>query len=120
LRLIHAAAKRQHRTSPSLPAGNGSVADPAIVAGFDRVLESVEGLRQETFQSEAGQAAQTEASANVAWGSHPRKRSTLRILIERLRFSSRAPYRQIREAVSWSFLIIGVVAIVWVVLIHLS
>jgi hypothetical protein len=119
--LIPPAAKRQHRASRNLAAGNGSVGDAAVAAALDRVLDSVESLRHETFQSEAVQAVPTEAAAEVTRRSYPRKRSALSVLIEALRYSSGAPYRQIREGVSWGFVIlIGVIAIVWAVLMHMS
>jgi hypothetical protein len=115
MRLTPPAAKRQHCGSRNLAAGNGSVGDAAVAAALDRVLESVESLRHETFQSEAVQAVPTEAAAEVTRRSYPRRRSALSVLIVRLRYGSAAPYRQIREGVSWGFVIlIGSIAIVWV------
>jgi hypothetical protein len=80
------------------------------------VLDSVESLRQETFQSEAIQPAQTVPAPEVTRRTHFRTRATLRLLIMRLRFSKRAPYWQIRAAVSWSLVMIGVIATVLFVL----
>jgi hypothetical protein len=117
--LIHAAAQRQHQAPRSTPAGNGSVGDAALAAALDHVLDPVESLRQETFQSEAVQAPHTEA-AEVTRPSHFRDPPALRLLILRLRFSNRSPYCQMRQAVSWSLVMIGVVGIVWVVFSHLS
>jgi hypothetical protein len=76
------------------------------------VLDSVESLRQETFQSEAIQPAQTVPAPEVTRRTHFRTRATLRLLIMRLRFSKRAPYWQI----SWSLVMIGVIATVLFVL----
>jgi hypothetical protein len=126
VRLIPPAAKRQHRASRNRAAGNGLLGDAAVAAALDRVLDTVESLRQETFQSEAVRAVpvravQVEAAAEVTRRSYHRRRVALPVLIVRLRYSSRAPYRQIREGVSWGFVImIAVIAIIWAVITHMS
>jgi hypothetical protein len=118
LRLIHAAAKRQRQAPRSPPTGNGSVGDAALAAALDHVLDPVESLREETFQSEAIQAPHTDAE--VARPKDSREHPSLRLLILRLRFSSRAPYCQIRQAFFWGLVWIGVLGILWVVLGHPS
>jgi hypothetical protein len=120
LKLIRPDVRRQRRASRNLDAGNGWAAHAELAAALGRLLDPVESLRQESFQSEKSQTAQPEATADAIrpW---PRKtRSMLAILSFRMRYSSRAPYRQLRGAVSWCFVMIAVMAIVWLVLTHMS
>ena len=124
--LIRPDVRPQRGESRNLDAGDGWAADAELAAALGRVLDPVESLRQERFQSEESQTSQTEATVD-ATGPWPRKnRSMLAILSLRLRYgglrlrySSHAPYRQIREAVFWAFVMIPVMAIVWLVL-HMS
>jgi hypothetical protein len=126
LSLIRPDVRRERHESRNLDAGNGLAADTELAAALGRVLDPVESLRQERFQSEESQTAQTEATAD-ATAPWPRKnrsmlaRLSLRLRYSslRLRYSTHAPYRQIREAVFWAFVMIPVMAIVWVVL-HMS
>jgi hypothetical protein len=120
LRLIRPDVRRQRRASRDLDAGNGWAADAALAAALARVLDPVESLRQERFQSETSQTAQTEATADATRRSPRENRSMLAILRLRLRYSSRAPYPQLRGAASWCFVMIAVMAIVWLVLTHMS
>lgn len=120
MRLIRPDVRRQRRASHNLDAGNGAAPDAALAAALGRVLDPVESLRQERFQSETSQTAQTEATAEATRRWPRKNRSMLAILRVHLRYSSRAPYRQIRGAVSWCFVMIAVMAIVWLVLTHTS
>jgi hypothetical protein len=129
LRLIRTDVRRQHGPR-NRSAGDTDAADAAVVAALDRVLDPIERLRQEEFQSETAQAEATAAStefprarklgrhwrlavplARLGYGNH---------LAARLRHSNRAPYRQLREAAYFCFGMIGVLAIVWLVLGHTS
>lgn len=114
--LIRPATKRQHREVRNLAAGSTWAADAAVAAALDRVLDPLENLRQEKFQSETVRATQTEATARFTRLRRPRNRelpSWLRHLIARLRYSNRAPYQQIRQVVLLCFVTIGVIAISW-------
>jgi hypothetical protein len=108
-----------------------SAADAAVAAALDRVLDPLENLRHEAFQSETVQASQTGAagitrlprasSAGRPWWlpvfaalGHPGHH------LVALRYSHSAPYRQMREAVFWCCYVIGVMAIVWLILTHTS
>jgi hypothetical protein len=121
LRLIRPDAKRQHRHN--LAPGSTSAADAAVAAALDRLLDTLENLRQEEFQSETVQASQTEATAGITRlprASNLGRPWWLPVLAARLRYSNRGPYRQMREAVFWCFGMIGVIAIVWLILAHTS
>ena len=111
--------KRQHGTAHAPSAGSTS---PAVAAALDRLLDPIENLRQEGFQSGPVQAIQAEVitgTARLGAPKDPRRRS-FHVLALRVRYSNSAPYAQIRTAVFWCFTVIGLLATVWLVIAHAS
>ncbi len=110
--------KRQHRSARKA-GGRTSSTQAAFADALDHLLDPLENLRQEEFRSEPVQATQTEAI-----GGLPRLRrpSSLRLLwwvsllVARLRYGRRSPYRQVlREAVFWCCSMAAAIAIGWLV-----
>jgi hypothetical protein len=94
-------------------------ADAALAQALDHLLDPLDTLRKE-FHDEAARAALTETTGRPTH-IRPRKDrfrlSSLSLFASRLRYSTRAPYRQVRMAFFW-FLLSSVCGIVWVVLAH--
>jgi hypothetical protein len=106
--------KPQHHPPRNLPAGSRLRAHAAFSAALDRLLDPLENLRQEDFQSEAVQATETEAATGVArLPNFGRLSWWLRVLLIRMCYSKRPPYRQIRAGVFQCFVLMGVFAILW-------
>jgi hypothetical protein len=100
------------------------LADDAIVEALDHVFQPLDDLRHERFQSEARPAgawpATPEDEGTTAEYWQPAVRSpraaSPRLLLRRVRYSKRAPYRQLRSAFVWAACIAGVCALIWLIL----
>jgi hypothetical protein len=98
LRLIRSDAKRQHRARRKLAPEGTSEAHVAVVAALDYVLDSLENLRQEEFQSEKVQAPQTAAAARptrLSRAIKPALPARRRLLTARPPSGNRVQYQQI-------------------------
>jgi hypothetical protein len=102
-------------------------ADEAIVKALDHVFEPLDGLRHERFQTEArledgSLTAATAAGTTDYWPTvvpAPRTRS-IQLLLLRLRYSQRTPYRQLRSTCLWVAGIAGACTLVWLILGHIG
>jgi hypothetical protein len=111
-------AKSGHSARRNLAAGSTSTADTAVAAALDSLLDPLEELRQEELRSETVEAAQSEAAAASSRAPPPRSSGRLRGLADvgkRLRYSNRPRYEQIRETAFRCFVLITVVAVLWLV-----
>jgi hypothetical protein len=108
---------RQHRATRKSQ-GRTSSAQAAFSDALDHLLDPLENLGQEAFRSEPVQVRQTEASGGIARRYRPgglRPLWWLSVLVARLRYSKRAPYRQVRKAVFWCCFMAGLTVIGWLV-----
>src|SRR5712691_1983461 len=110
--------KRQHRAARK-DGGRTSSAQAAFADALDHLLDPLKTLRQEEFRSEPVQITQTEATGGLARLRRPsslRPLWRLSLLVARLRYSTRPPYRQVlREAVFWCCIMAAAIAVGWLV-----
>jgi hypothetical protein len=113
-----ASAKHRHDAPRNLPAGRTSPAQTEFVAALERLLEPLNDLQEEIFQTRPFWSVRTTLPAENA---RPRHRSIprrifrrARVLSSRLRHSHRSPYRQIRVGLWFSVSVIAlIVASLW-------
>jgi hypothetical protein len=115
---------RLHATHRHDRARNGRgatpAADAALAQALDHLLGPLDTLREE-FDDEAARAALAEAAGrptNIRPKKDRFRLSSLSLISARMRYSTRAPYRQVRMALIWLLYVTSVCGIVWVVFAH--
>jgi hypothetical protein len=113
---------RDHRAARK-SGGRTSSAQAAFADALEHLLDPLENLGQEEFRSEPVQVAQTQSTRGIARLHRPsslRPLLWLSIVVARLRYSRRSPYRQVRGAVVWCCFVACLTAIGWLVALALG
>jgi hypothetical protein len=100
-------------------------ADDAIVKALDHVFEPLDDLRHERFHTESrsgdvrpATAAEESTVSGRQTPAEVRRAAPLRLLLLRLRYSRRAPYRQLRGASVWGACIAVTCTVAWLIIGH--
>jgi hypothetical protein len=111
------AVKHRHDAARNLPPGSTSRAQTELAAALERLLEPLEKLQEEDFQSEPSWPARTILPAKHARLRHRISLGPifwwLRVLPGRVGRSPRSPYRQIRAALWFGAIMFVAIVSIW-------